>query len=365
MAKKLKIDTEINVVINASLDKLNKVKEQINQMNTGIPGIGKGTVEGFQNIGDEIDRIQNNMKADLLAGNMTNPELLKSYTTELETQEKALRKITDTTMKRVAGDKEFSDNLTKSTNAIIAQEKVLSEKERTLDNIKSKTEKITKAEIDAAATLGISVGSINTNKGIDDEIAKRTTPGGKPKTKAMGVEIKELQKIKKLREDMVEDEKKLVDEREKASAELEREKGVLESMKNQRQQLLLDQVSKMEKEKDPKTGKFKITKAQADFLRHNIALGKSFDDIGKSVKNVSFKKIISEIDKNQKTTAKAVKTNEDKKKSFLENITAATLYYAAIRTLRRLMRQTVTTVTELDKSFTQIAMVTGMTRKES
>ena len=73
----------------------------------------------------------------------------------------------------------------------------------------------------------------------------------------------------------------------------------------------------------------------------------------------------SGIDKNIKDTNELGKSNEKVAKSFSRKVLAATAYYAAIRALRRLMSSVINTVRDLDKSLTEVAMVTQMTRKEA
>lgn len=66
-----------------------------------------------------------------------------------------------------------------------------------------------------------------------------------------------------------------------------------------------------------------------------------------------------------KTGAPEPPDPEPTKKSFLQKITAATLYYAALRNLRKIMTTVITTVKELDKSVSEVAMVTNLTREQS
>jgi hypothetical protein len=275
-----------------------------------------------------------------------------------------MRTLTDTTIKQLSKDKTFKKGIDDITKSIEKQEEVLQQKQQALDVVKKRTEAVTEAEKAAAKKLDISVGQINTDAGIDAEIKKRQTASGMA-MKNEAKNIKTLTDLKQVREDTLKLEGEIVDQREKASAELEKERGILEAAKKEREALLIREVDdNIAKQKD-KQGKKIYTDSQIKQIKENIRLGKSFDEIRKSMKGVTFKKITSEMQKNMKTTKEAANVNDKKKKTFLENVTAATLYYAAIRTLRRLMRQTVRTITELDKSFTQIAMVTGMTRKES
>jgi TP901 family phage tail tape measure protein len=363
MAKKLRVDVQVNTVINASTEQLQKVQDQIGKIDKNMPGVSQDQLTEFGSINEEINKIKNNMKADLDAGTILDPNALQAYNSQIQEQETRMRNLTNTTIKQLSTNKNFKKDLDDITLSIEKQEDVLKQKQQALDDVKKRTEAVTEAEKAAAKKLGISVGQINTDAGIDAEIKKRQTASGVP-LKGEAKNIEELMRVKKVREETLKLEGDIVDQREQASAELEKEQGILEAQKNEREQMLLREVDNIAKQKN-KDGSKKYSEDQIKQLKENIKLGKSFDQIRKSIKGVTFKKITSEMQKNMQTTKAATDANQKKKKSFLENVTAATFYYAAIRTLRRLMRETTRTITELDKSFTQIAMVTNMTRKES
>jgi methyl-accepting chemotaxis protein len=68
MAKKLRLDVEINAVVNASAEQLDKVQQQIRQMHSTMPGVDSNQTKELQSIGDEINKITNNMKSDISKG---------------------------------------------------------------------------------------------------------------------------------------------------------------------------------------------------------------------------------------------------------------------------------------------------------
>ena len=74
----------------------------------------------------------------------------------------------------------------------------------------------------------------------------------------------------------------------------------------------------------------------------------------------------------EKATRKNVKAQEEYSRqikqtpdSFGGKVTSAFLYYQALSAVRRVARDAVRTITELDKALTDIAVVTSMTRKET
>jgi hypothetical protein len=305
------------------------------------------------------------MERDLSTGAAQTPAALEAYNTALDAQEAALRKVTNQSMIALAGDKKFEDQLNESTSKIEAYEKSLKDAAVQLEALKTQTEQVTNAEKHASEKLGISVSSIDTDDKIQEEIKKRSTDGGRAK-KGEKENIQVLQNILDLKQKLLESEGNILQEKEKVVAKMREEEALLSNEKETRETIMLNQVELMKKKEGKgKNATSKITEEQAAQITSNIKLGRSFDEVRKSVKKVTLKKLKSDIEGNTQATRAATNANDKKKKSFLENVTAATLYYAAIRTLRRLMRQTVRTITELDKSFTQIAMVTGMTRKES
>jgi DNA repair exonuclease SbcCD ATPase subunit len=366
MAKKLRLDVEINAVVNASAEKLDKVAKEMAQIEMGkTPGTTKKEIDEYHRISKEIADLKDAMERDLREGVSQTPASLEAYNTALDAQEKALREVTNQSMIALAGDKEFEDQLKESTSQIDAYEQSLKKAAVELEALKTQTEQVTKAEERAAKKLGISVSSIDTDDKIQEEINKRSTDGGRAK-KNEKENIEVLQKILDLKQKLVESEGNILQDKEKVVNKMREEEALLSNEKEMRETIMLKQVELMKKKEGKgKNATSKITQEQAAQITSNIKLGRSFDEVRKSVKGVTLRKLKSEIEGNTHATRAATNANDKKKKTFFENVTAATLYYAAIRTLRRLMRQTVRTITELDKSFTQIAMVTGMTRKES
>jgi hypothetical protein len=103
-----------------------------------------------------------------------------------------MRNLTNTTIKQLSTNKNFKKDLDDITLSIEKQEDVLKQKQQALDDVKKRTEAVTEAEKAAAKKLGISVGQINTDAGIDAEIKKRQTPSGVP-LKGEAKNIEELE----------------------------------------------------------------------------------------------------------------------------------------------------------------------------
>ena len=109
----------------------------------------------------------------------------------------------------------------------------------------------------------------------------------------------------------------------------------------------------------------KITQEEADQI---IAQQKELDLEQEITEEKQKQKALdagTDIKKNIKESKKLADTNQQVKKSFLGKVTAATLYYAALRALKKLMSSVVNTVRELDKSITEVAMVTSLNRKDA
>ena len=78
--------------------------------------------------------------------------------------------------------------------------------------------------------------------------------------------------------------------------------------------------------------------------------------------NQEAKKQIEEFDKNLKD---ATNGTDEFSKSLTKNATRVVAFGSAVSFLRNIMRQSITTVKELDKAFTNMAIVTSMSRKEA
>lgn len=365
MARKLRIDSEINLKVNTSTKSLDRVKEDLLAINKGFPGIGDVTVEKLEEVSKDVNKVKKNAIQDLASGAITNPDTLNKYIADINKQEIALRDITDETIKRIANDKKSTQEIKKATQSIEAQERVLKSKEQILDSIRQKTQAVTKMEQEVSRSTGVSISALQDPSKIQAEIAKRQTASGKPKDEQARKEIAEFEKLLKIREEIEAQDKDILANQQKIESEIEQQNIDLEKAKQYRRDALNKAIDIAEAEGKRTKGVKGITKEQATQLRHLVAQDKEIGDIGKGLKEISYKKQSQEINQNIKANQKFNKTLKEGKKGFLQNVTAATVYYAALRAVRQIIRSVTKTVTELDKSFTEIAMVTNLNRKEA
>jgi TP901 family phage tail tape measure protein len=365
MARKLRIDAEINVAVDASTKSLDKVKNDLMLINKGFPGIGDATVKKLEQVALDVSKVKKGALQDLASGAITNPDVLNKYIADVNKQEVALRKVTDETIKRIANDKKVNAEVNNATQAIQAQERVLKSKEQTLDSIRQKTKAVTKMEQEVSRSTGVSVSTLQDPSKIQAEIRKRQSASGQPLNDQSRKEIAEFEKLLKLRQQIEAQDKDILANQQKIESEIEQQNIDLEKAKQHRREILNKAIDIKEAEYKRTKGLKGINKEQATQLRHLVAQDKELGDIGKKLKTISYKKQSQEINENIKANQKFNKTLKEGKKGFLQNVTAATVYYAALRAVRQIIRSVTKTVTDLDKSFTEIAMVTNLNRKEA
>lgn len=358
MARKLRIDAEIKVAVDASTKALDKVKNDLTLINKGFPGIGDATVQKLEQVALDVNKVKKNAIQDLASGAITNPDVLNKYIADINKQEIALRGVTDETIKRITNDKKVSEEITKATQQIVAQERALKAKEQTLDSIKKKTEAVTKMEQQVSQRTGVSVSTLQDPNKIQAEIRKRQTASGQPMSDQARKEIAEFEKLLQLRQKIEAEDAGILAKQQQIESEIEQQNLDLEKSKQARRDILNNAIEQARVAK-------RITPEQAKQAKHLVAQDKELGDIGKKLRGLSYKKQSQEIQENIKANQKFNKTLKEGKKGFLQNVTAATVYYAALRAVRQIIRSVTKTITDLDKSFTEIAMVTRLSRKEA
>ena len=358
MARKLRIDAEIKVAVNASTKALDKVKNDLTLINKGFPGIGDATIQKLEQVALDVNKVKKGALQDLASGAITNPDVLNKYIADINKQEVALRAVTDETIKRISNDKKVSAEITKATQQIVSQERALKAKEQTLDSIKKKTEAVTKMEQQVSQRTGVSVSALQDPNKIQAEIRKRQTASGQPVSDQARKEIAEFEKLLQLRQKIESEDAGILAKQQQIEAEIEQQNIDLEKSKQARRDILNNAIDQAKAAK-------RITPEQAKQAKHLVAQDKELGDIGKKLRGISYKKQTQQIQANIKANQKFNKTLKEGKKGFLQNVTAATVYYAALRAVRQIIRSIVRTITTLDKSFTEIAMVTRLSRKEA
>ena len=358
MARKLRIDAEIKVAVDASTKALDKVKNDLTLINKGFPGIGDATTQKLEQVALDVNKVKKGALQDLASGAITNPDVLNKYIADINKQEVALRAVTDETIKRISNDKKVSAEITKATQQIVSQERALKAKEQTLDSIKKKTEAVTKMEQQVSQRTGVSVSALQDPTKIQAEIRKRQTASGQPVSDQARKEIAEFEKLLQLRQKIESEDAGILAKQQQIEAEIEQQNIDLEKSKQARRDILNNAIDQARVAK-------RITPEQAKQAKHLVAQDKELGDIGKKLRGISYKKQTQQIQANIKANQKFNKTLKEGKKGFLQNVTAATVYYAALRAVRQIIRSIVRTITALDKSFTEIAMVTRLSRKEA
>ena len=142
------------------------------------------------------------------------------------------------------------------------------------------------------------------------------------------------------------------------SAEIENTNEELKQTREEKQKIVQGIIDRLKEEG-------KITEDQKERLQQLAREQDAEEQLTEEKKKQKNLETGAEIEEQIDKTNKLTQANERVKKSFLGKVTAATVYYAALRALRRLMSSIINTVRELDKSVTEVAMVTNLNRKQT
>lgn len=353
--KQFVISAKIKTDFQSVQKELEKVKSTILQITTAMPNVGAATQKQFVEMATEMDKLKDRAAEGIESGSFADPTHTKQYLDDLRKQEDAMYKMTQSiVLKNAASDKD-KEAIKAITVEIDKKTTALEEQERQLEAIRSKTKEISQLEKDVGRKLGISPESLRDPDKLKAEIGKRETSSGQAKDAQAKKDIALLNQILELRRQIEKESGDILEQEAKISANIKLQSNDIESQKNLRRSMLIHTIENNKK----------LTKEQKKQLVDLIKQGATLSEIEKKVKGVTYKQQTDEIKKATKANTAFNASLGKGKKGFLQNITAATLYYTALRTIRRVISSVIKVMTELDKSFTQIAMVSNLNRKES
>jgi TP901 family phage tail tape measure protein len=347
--------------VKKSFESIKQASEKLNQAqatgkNQGM-GIGAGTERRRIAIQNEILDIEKKiMAAEQATGEQRKKlyaEVLEKISSVKTSQIKLVEEMTKFTGKigeSTGKLKPLLEDLEKTGQSITLNAQRAEELKQKLESIK-----VTFADDLAKATqaAGLKPGDVDTKRKAEDMLSKRKDRGRRPgqSDAQYKEEIKGLEKIVAL-----------YDQYEKGLRDVQTEIKQSRDLLKQKQKAQESIIGKIETE----LGKNKkLTDEQKQTIRSVVAalrsLGQiSFDESARSLDNLEDS--LNSVETEQRRVSAST---EPLKRNFIQNAIAATLYYAAIRTLRRIFREVVSVVSELDKSLTQVAMVTNMNREEA
>jgi hypothetical protein len=357
MAKQ-KMDFQVNLSLDfdASQSKLTELEERLEKLQMSDKGVGPSRFAEAKKIHDQLSKLNQQDTSK-----MSSDELLareKEMNKLRESGYRILNSINGSRIKNLEKTKEQENalvGLIKFHKSIKAE---IKGQIKALDELKDKTKKVSDAIVETQKKTGVGADILADPTKLDAEIKRRTKRDGTA-DRRFGTDkqlegLKEYQKLIKETGSLDDLEKQA----EKVGEELEKNYDNLKD-NNQERQKITDEIIRQNQEAG------NLNKEQADELKQTNKQLTTEEQITQEKEKQAAAEKAGDVKGAIKNTKELTKANNENKKSFLGKITAATLYYAALRSLRKLINSVVSTVRELDKSITQVAMVTRMNREEA
>lgn len=337
---------------------LTKLKTNLNKIVGDMKKVPQETQQSVNKLSNDLQTLSERASRGIEFGTFSNPSEVQAYMQDLRKVEIAQMKITDKLVTRSGFSKQEIEDVNKQTSAIEKKQKALEKTEKELDDIRQLTRAVREEEAKAASKLGMDPAQLAKPGELEKQMAARQGPDGRAKDPQAAKELKILREVQKTREKLEKDAAGILDKEQKIANKYKKQSRELNAQKQAKDRTLRSSLDNLLAAK-------KISKVEYDKRIALLDQQKIYDNIGDSVKKASYKQLNKETKANIRLTERQAQAQKHLKKGFLANVTAATVYYATLRIVRRVLRQIVKTVTELDNSFTQIAMVTNKTRKEA
>ena len=352
------VDFNLNVE-NAKKDL--KTFEQSLQNVANMPEVGKKTKSDALDLAQRI-----NNAASIDTSNM-GTEKLKQHQQDLNKlkQEyfKIMNAVSNATVAEIEGQEELKNKLELQNSKYKKIAGSIGQYLNSLEKIRAKTAAITSEAEKGKQLMGdigvdfTSPSSIKSKMDAMPRTAKGEIKGAENKILYKQLED-HLAKINELTNDGKDSVESLEEEYARVTLQLNKQMEAAAQTRENKAKLVEEIVKQAVEEG-------KLTQEQGEQV---IAQQKKLDLEEQETEELQKQKALDsgeDIEKNINQGKKLAESNEKVKKSFLAKITAATLYLAALRALRKTMTSVMKTVTELDKSVSEVAMVTNMTREQS
>jgi hypothetical protein len=353
--KQFVISAKIKTDFQSVQKELEKVRSTILQITTAIPNVNDETQKQFVEMATQMDKLKDRAAQGIESGAFSDPANTKEYLDDLRKQEEAMYKITQSVVLKNAASEKDKQNIEAITKEIDKKTEALKQQEAELESIRSKTKEISELEKNVGKQLGISPESLRDPDKLKSEISKRQTAGGQPKDAQSKKELALLNQIVELRQRIEKESGDILEKEAKISTNIKLQSNDIENQKNLRRSMLVETIQNNKK----------LTTEQKKQLVDLIKQGATLSDIEKKVKGITYKQQTNEIKKATKANTAFNASLNKNKRGFFKNITLATLYYTSLRMVRRMISSVIKVMTDLDKSFTEIAMVSNLNRKES
>jgi DNA repair exonuclease SbcCD ATPase subunit len=350
----LKLNVEGN---STKLDEMIKNLETLKDSSGEIFGVGNetaGKAKQLQERMQEEQKIINDPKATdeakaaaIKEQNRSMQEYYKLINTVLNREITGLASKSEKAKELLENHKKINEEYQKENQNL---DKVIEK----MDELSSKTGQYNES-VNRLKNEGLLDGVTDTMdaKQIEDKKKElKDTPENKDKRDALEEHLKVVNELKK---EGITTEKELADANIKARQEAQTQAEIVDKTRTKKADLLDKVIEQLKAE------------------------GKISDETGEILKDTS--KILDKEEKitTQKRKRKSIKESKDatgdlgvpkdegkpKKDTLLQKVTSATLYFAALRALRKMITSVISTVRELDKSITEVAMVTNMNRQQT
>lgn len=362
MAKNMRVnvDAKINFKtdLKQSLSQLNVFAQKTKGITKTIKGVGQVREKQFKDLSEKFSVLKNKGQAGLKSGEIFKPGKLTKYQEEVS----KLGQEFNTLANRIIGANKTNLNLSSKEmvqiesrqEAMKKEEALLQNKINQLSIIRQKSDEVSKKQKEVASKLGIKKGSLGNIEDIKSQIEMRRDKkkglSGKEKS-----EIKELEKLAGYMNKAAKETKKIEQSERQIVSDIKKHEASLQRQKAVRRQTLLEAIKNSKK----------LNLNEKKKLSLLITQGEEYEKMESSVKKLTIKDHSDTINKNTKANKKHTESLKKGKQTFLKKITAATMYYMALRLVRRIIGDLVETIKKLDKSLTQVAMVTNKSRKEA
>ncbi|MFW6311867.1 MAG: hypothetical protein ACOC1K_06500 [Nanoarchaeota archaeon] len=359
MAGQTSIDLVANLKINQ--DEFKNLINNMKKIDTGVKGVGQKRAQKVQSLREEMKKLQSDMSKGLSSGKIFEPGEMEKYRARLDQVNEGFRK----TRNEILGANKAYLNMTKNQKKQLEtynkstkeSDERLKAMYENLNKLRVSSEKLKKDTKEFKLDLNIDPKNIDSIEKVNKEIEKREKALS-TKGKRTGKEKREIKQLEKLREyykktgSSVED----LESKQKAlNIQIKKERMSREISAAKAKDLYLKLI------KDSQD----LTKEEKDKLTELVKQEMTMDKIVSQYKQINTAKQTQEIKKNNKATKEGTKAKEAHRKGLLKTVTAATLYYGALRAVRRIVSSITDTIKNLDKSLTEVAMVTSKSREEA
>ena len=347
----LNIDLQLN-----NQEKIQKMMENLSLVNSELKGVSSGRMKQAQDIQKELAKLESEDPSKMSKEEQVdyqrrlNTEVNKYYALMNSVSAAAIQQLAKTKEQEAALNginKEYRTTNTEIKNQLDLLGEIAKKSREAKDAIDSSIDQTSKA-------TGIDSSKIRSVTGTNREIKALEGKTDKKSRDSLAL-LKEHKRV-------LQEQNRTIKEQERAYEEVNgklqdnfKKQGEIRARKTEIVQQIIRQANE---EGD-------ITDEQKEGLQVITKELDTEEKITAEKKKQKAQEKGSNIQATIKQAKEHQKANEGVKKSFLGKISMAAIYYAALRTLRKLMSSVINTVKELDKSLTEVAMVTSMSRKEA